>query len=239
MDLLIEYFNKIGSEVEITEFGKIVYSSANYEKVNSSKLISNNIYSCESKFFQKKITSLGNYMITSYDDVTRFANEIIISKTDCLTKLPNRTQIEKYVSKINEPCVVVMSDIDNFKRINDEYGHQVGDEVIKLIGDLIRSIIGKDVFVGRYGGEEFLFVFETIDINFVKKKMDEFNAFLNRYTGNMKVSVSTGIYSFDPNLERVDSAIRKADEALYFVKHNGKNASIVYDDIKKYKNTSI
>lgn len=240
MDLLREYLDSIESEYQIISSNKVVYSSKNFKQLEKCNIINNGIYGYNDKFYEKKdrIITLDKveYTIVAYYDVSKYAKEIIKSKTDCLTKLPNRSQIEKNLTKINNECVIVMSDIDDFKKVNDMYGHQVGDSVIRLMGDLIRNLIGENDFAGRYGGEEFLMIFDTTDVNEVKRKMDEFNLFLNQYTKSLNISTSIGIYKFNPKVEKIASAIRKADEALYFVKHNGKNASIIYDEIKNYGN---
>ncbi|MBO5096204.1 MAG: GGDEF domain-containing protein [Bacilli bacterium] len=237
MEILIGYLNSINSEYQISTSDDEFYESSDYKKFNNLEPISNNIYCFNEKYYEKntKIFELNGimYTIDIFNDITKYAKEIMNSKIDCLTKLPNRAQIEKYLAKIDSECIVVMSDIDNFKKVNDIYGHQVGDSVISLTGDFIRNSIGKENFAGRYGGEEFLFVFNNTDQDYVKNKMNDFNKLLNKYTKPINVSVSTGIYKYDPKIEKIENAVRKADEALYYVKHNGKNNSMIYDDIKK------
>ena len=237
MEILIGYFNSINSEYQILTSDDESYESSNYKVFNNLEPISNNIYFFNEKYYEKntKMFELNGimYTVNIYNDITKYAKEIMNSKIDCLTKLPNRAQIEKYLAKIDSECIVVMSDIDNFKKVNDIYGHQVGDSVISLTGDFIRNSIGKENFAGRYGGEEFLFVFNNTDQDYVKNKMNDFNKLLNKYTKPINVSVSTGIYKYDPKIEKIENAVRKADEALYYVKHNGKNNSMIYDDIKK------
>lgn len=235
MKLLIEYLNKIGSEFEISTSTDVVYFSDNFNQIKSSKCVATDMYCYADKYYHKvqEILNIDDviYTICEYKDVTRYAKEIMKSKIDCLTKLPNRAQIEKSLSKITDECVIVMSDIDDFKKINDIYGHQAGDEVIRLLGDLIRNSLSSDDFAGRYGGEEFLIIFDTVDVNEVKKKMDEFNKFLNKFTKELNISISIGIHKFDPKVENIASAIKKADKALYHVKHTGKNASMIYEDM--------
>ena len=239
MDILMCYLNSINSEYRISSQDGEVYESNNYKSFNCCEPVSNNVYNINGKYYEKNtkiFESNGTmYTVIVYNDVTKFAKEIMNSKIDCLTKLPNRAQIEKYLSKIDKECVVVMSDIDDFKKVNDIYGHQIGDSVISLTGDFIRNSIGKQNFAGRYGGEEFLFIFNTIDQNEVKDQMDAFNHLLSKYTKPINVSISTGIYKYDPKLEKIENAVRKADEALYYVKHNGKNNSMIYDNIKDLK----
>lgn len=242
MKLLMEYFKKNGSEYEISTSTGVVCFSDNFNEIKNSKCVSINMHYYGDKYYYKMLEKLNVdeviYTICEYKDVTKYAKEIMTSKIDCLTKLPNRTQIEKSLSAINNECVIVMSDIDDFKNINDIYGHQTGDEVIRLLGNLIRNSLGDDDFAGRYGGEEFLIIFDTSDVNKVKNKMDEFNELLNKITKELKISVSIGIHKFDPKVESISSAIKKADKALYHVKHTGKNASMIYEDIINKKGTT-
>lgn len=237
MKLLIEHFKKVGSEFEISTSTGVVCFSDNFSEIKSSKCVATDMYYYGDKYYHKiqEVLNVDEviYTICEYKDVTRYAHEIMKSKIDCLTKLPNRAQIEKSLSKITDECVIVMSDIDDFKKINDAYGHQTGDEVIRLLGDLIRNSLSSDDFAGRYGGEEFLIIFDTTDVKEVKRKMDEFNEFLNKYTKGLSISVSTGIHKFDPKVENIKSAVKKADRALYQVKHTGKNASMIYEDMIK------
>ena len=238
MDVLIEHFKNIDCEYQIATSNGVVCSSANFEEIKKSKLVAINMYSYNDKYYDKtnQIFEVDGivYAVSVYINVTKYAKEIMKSKLDCLTKLPNRQQLQEYLNQINKECVVVMCDIDDFKKVNDIYGHQTGDDAIRLVGDLIRNIIGENDFAGRYGGEEFLIVFDTDDEIGVKQKMDSFNAFLNRYTSVLKLSSSIGIHKYVPGMEEVFDVVGKADKALYYVKQNGKNASMLYKDMKRY-----
>ena len=240
MKLWVQFFEKFGWEYKITTSTGIVCCSTKYDVIDKSEVVLSDIHSFDGKYYDKKETSLEEdsvtYEVYIYEDVTKYADEILKSKIDHLTQLPNRTYLENYLSSVTEECVIVMSDIDNFKKINDIYGHQSGDSVIRLIGDLIRCMIDRDAFAGRYGGEEFLIVFNTSDQKSVKNTMDQFNKFLEKYTKDLKISVSTGIYKYDPKThEPISDAIKKADQALYYVKQHGKRASMIYDDMISIK----
>ena len=236
MDVLLEHLKKLDCEYQIATSNGVVCSSANFEDIKKSKLVAINMYSYNDKYYDKinQIFEVGGivYAVSMYINVTKYAKEIMKSKLDCLTKLPNRGQLQEYLNQINKECVIVMCDIDDFKKVNDTYGHQVGDDAIKLLGDLIRRFIGENDFAGRYGGEEFLIIFDSSNVSEVKEKMDEFNSILTRCTKLIKLSASIGIHKYDPLCENVEDAIKKADEALYYVKHNGKNNTMIYEVMK-------
>ena len=236
MDVLLEHLKKLDCEYQIATSNGVVCSSADFEKVKNSKLVGVNMYSYDDKYYDKKtqffeIDGIG-YAISFYYDITKFAKEIMKSKIDCLTRLPNRTQIQQYLNAIKNECIIVMCDIDDFKKVNDTYGHSVGDDALRIIGALLKNAISENDFAGRYGGEEFLIIFDTLDALEAKQKMDKFNEVFNKLTRPISLTTSIGIHKYDPNNENVHEAIKKADAALYHVKGNGKNNSIIYEDIK-------
>ncbi len=130
---------------------------------------------------------------------------------------------------------ILFIDIDHFKNINDSYGHDIGDAVLKEFGSyLIKKIRNSDV-VGRIGGEEFLIVLpktnstngqkiaETIRQGLIDNEM--------AYTGNssIRITISIGISSFNAmNESNIDQLVKNADSALYEAKRNGRNMSNIY-----------
>ncbi len=156
------------------------------------------------------------------------------SITDALTGLLNRPGI---MDKINETsknsmesggCFsIIISDIDFFKRFNDEYGHDCGDFVLKGVASKLRDVIGKSGYIGRWGGEEFLILLPDFNIeNAVelaekarKKIADEKQV----YEGEiLSITMSFGIAS-NAEIEDMDVCILRADEALYRAKGAGRN----------------
>lgn len=157
----------------------------------------------------------------------------IESYLDELTGLPNR-KLLKNIKRRQEDYIVAMLDIDFFKKINDTYGHDVGDIVLKEVAQAIKSSIREDDVVLRWGGEEFLlllkckhheFCLKTLERLSIKIKSIDIN--INNY--NIKLSVSIGVCLKAKNL---DESIKKADEALYKAKRSGRGRIEVYDDEK-------
>jgi diguanylate cyclase (GGDEF)-like protein len=127
---------------------------------------------------------------------------------------------------------VILLDIDNFKEVNDKYGHPVGDDVIKKIADIARDVFRTQDVIGRIGGEEFLCVLprtntqqcEVIAKRFLRKVSNQI--FLA--TPSLRITVSIGISNLSKRSPDRDSLYLHADKALYQAKHNGKNNIVIY-----------
>ncbi|SMC25326.1 diguanylate cyclase (GGDEF) domain-containing protein [Clostridium acidisoli DSM 12555] len=151
--------------------------------------------------------------------------------TDGLTKLYNhkyiyeRLEIQvKKSQKINEKFCVIMFDIDFFKKINDTFGHQVGDEVLERVSKIIKdNIKGKEI-AGRYGGEEFILILPNVNLNegyeFAEniRKQVMISKF---HEDDLKVTFSGGVAEYSG--ETALKLVKKADEKLYEAKKNGRN----------------
>jgi diguanylate cyclase (GGDEF)-like protein len=153
---------------------------------------------------------------------------------DDLTGFFNRTHLMDLIETESNRSIrtgsvfsLAMIDIDKFKNINDTYGHQTGDYVLKTFAAVIRSILRKTDFCGRYGGEEFLIVLTQTDLQaakiFAERIRDSVEKSLFPSLGlDSRVTVSVGmtVYRMQENIERT---IARADEALYRAKNGGRN----------------
>jgi len=165
---------------------------------------------------------------------------------DFLTTLPNRMQ---FTSKLKEELktgkvgTVLLLDIDNFKSINDTLGHAYGDEVLKQISLRLRSIANEDLFVSRFGGDEFLVLISNIveldDINsYVDKIIKLFDkSFIIDNIENY-IQFSIGITRFPHDSNNIHQLIANADTAMYKAKNSGKNASRIFNNNMKDELTS-
>ncbi len=160
-------------------------------------------------------------------------------KIDPLTGLFNRRTMDEILEHnlriaqiAEEPFTVAMIDIDNFKLVNDMYGHIVGDCVLKQVASLIKSNLRKSDFIFRYGGEEFLVFLPATKLEDavnvmvkVRKNIEKTVFTCDNY--HIKLTVSIGVESTIPD-ERtiITDIIRKADEKLYEAKRTGKNKII-------------
>ncbi len=161
----------------------------------------------------------------------------VISTTDPLTGLDNRNGFDekfgRYVKEHNgEPCVGIMLDIDNFKFINDVYGHSIGDEALQNLAETMRKAFGgKNVIMGRNGGDEFCIILKNctnenakeLISNFVKaKRTFKYNGETHNYT------ISAGYADYPSNTKNPAKLLHCADMALYEVKLNGKQSCLPY-----------
>lgn len=161
-----------------------------------------------------------------------------MSITDRLTKLYNRhkldTALEEEVTRFKrykKPFCAVIIDADHFKVVNDTHGHQVGDDVLIKLANIIKESTRESDFAGRWGGEEFLILsIETTDQNALilaeKLRKTVENA---DFTPVDKVTVSIGIAEFREN-ETIANFINRADKALYEAKQSGRNKVVIYKD---------
>ncbi|NPA16255.1 diguanylate cyclase [Persephonella sp.] len=153
---------------------------------------------------------------------------------DPLTKVLSRRSLEFilssqfHIAKISKrPLSVAMVDIDNFKQINDRYGHQIGDCVLRRIAQRIQDALRKSDFIFRYGGEEFLVLLPFTSKSDAVKVLDKI---VSRVSGepvkcgefNQRVTVSAGVSSIE-DARDIYSLISRADRALYKAKKAGKN----------------
>lgn len=160
-----------------------------------------------------------------------------LSQTDELTKIYNRrmffqeaNKLFSLSSKTKKDLTVLMIDIDNFKVINDTYGHAFGDEVLIHFTKNVNSLLEKNYVFGRLGGEEFAIVFYGIDENEaynlsekIRKTIEEDCLYFN--DTKVKYTISSG-FSKKQNEDTLDYTLNEADKLLYNAKNSGKNCII-------------
>lgn len=160
---------------------------------------------------------------------------------DFFTGLLNKRACKEYVSDVivsnKDKHYVVMIDIDDFKSINDTYGHLYGDKVILKVASIINSALNGRGIVGRFGGDEFFIFTNWITtesqlrsiLTYLKRKVrDE----LSQGENGSIVTLSMGVCQYPENGNDYDSLVNKADKCLYIAKNKGKNRYIIYDPEK-------
>ncbi|WP_033167739.1 diguanylate cyclase [Clostridium sp. KNHs205] len=156
--------------------------------------------------------------------------------TDYLTKLYNRRyfmeELHNYVESDNSEFALILFDVDNFKTINDTYGHTAGDMVLVSISNIFRLILREEDTASRWGGEEFLVFLQDISMNDALKIADKLRREVERYTFVFEgvyfhCTITGGIIQYDRTLS-VERNITCADQALYQGKSLGKNLCISY-----------
>jgi len=150
----------------------------------------------------------------------------MILRSDALTKLLNRHSYDEFLAKPTLPCVFVMVDVDDFKHVNDTYGHAFGDECLAGIAVMLRRIFGNAGLCYRTGGDEFVVIMTDrhgeVDgyIEKVKAAVEEARSSDERLPG-----VSVGYAFADKDCESVVSVLNEADQAMYKSKRLGKRES--------------
>jgi len=167
--------------------------------------------------------------------------------TDQLTKLRNRRAFDDEIARRiadfeqrRTPVVLMMVDVDHFKKFNDTYGHLAGDEVLRMVGRVLAqsALSQRGLFVARYGGEEFAVLLSGHPLEDAAPACDCIRASIERspvaFEGQtLKVTASAGVALIRPG-ENAAGFISRADEALYAAKRSGRNCACVQDgDIRK------
>jgi diguanylate cyclase (GGDEF)-like protein len=165
------------------------------------------------------------------------------SHVDGLTGLLNKKAIMEYAQNAVEAgpqsgsqLAISVMDIDNFKGVNDNFGHLFGDKVIKAVGEIIKDAIGSDAVAGRMGGDEFLIVFEKFNdeleyrnvLRCIKTKVNY--VYQNKFGADNQLTCSIGLgrYGFGSCSTSFNDLFKIADRALYLAKQKGKNRYIIY-----------
>jgi diguanylate cyclase (GGDEF)-like protein len=158
-----------------------------------------------------------------------------------LTNLPNRQNLNEWLSKEMEQAqsgkaegVVLFVDLDELKMVNDTYGHTYGDKIIVASGCRITEVLGKDTFVARIGGDEFVAVlqgtYQHEQIVIIMEKISKVLSQKQEYLGmSFHITASIGIACYPSDGNTVDEIIKNADNAMFAAKRNGKNCWQFYN----------
>lgn len=181
---------------------------------------------------------LSTYIAIALDNSALYKKVKYNANYDALTGVFNRRKViedinklRRKLSEIKDEYYVAMIDIDNFKKVNDIYGHVNGDKVLSRVAKTIKESIEKDDIVGRYGGEEFIVVVKDSNYRFnnkvenIRRNIELLN--IESDNGNpIKVTVSIGVKKLDINMNSLEENIALADQSLYEAKNTGKNKVI-------------
>ncbi len=234
-DLASEIFPNISLNMSFNSLFRVPFESLS-DAIRKKFVSGDHIYELHSEPLTKA-SYIQGYIISA-EDVTFHEEEVQAAKskasTDALTGLSTRSY---YIERINEffshqnVGSLMMIDVDNFKHVNDNYGHDVGDKVLQAVGKALLALDGRNIYTCRMGGDEFsVFVPSTVKINILaeiaQSIIDNFKGILLDECLPEGVTISIGIVTTDSINEPSDSLYenlyRKADNALYLSKSKGK-----------------
>ena len=169
-----------------------------------------------------------------------------LATTDSMTKLflkgyfHHKLDEEIIRSKrYKNPVSVIMMDIDHFKNFNDTYGHQVGDEVLKTVAAIMEDSVRAIDTVARYGGEEFVVICPEMDADHALHPAERIRSMVEYHDFRINekkvpITISLGIASYPTDAVTRKDLIRRADEALYASKEQGRNRASVYHQVQEF-----
>lgn len=194
-------------------------------------------------FFEKRIYKLiynFEMAVSNQKDIIERDRKMYkaLAMVDSLTGLLNRramnTELESAFSNAKRhgtPFAIAIGDIDYFKSINDNFGHDVGDEVLIVLSDLLKKSFRAEDYVGRWGGEEFIFLISHSDVNTAYGKIENIRQKIEKLTfSHLKTGVtctmSFGISAYKPTDKSYEEIVLEADRNLYKAKEGGRNRVI-------------
>ena len=174
-----------------------------------------------------------------YNDALRenVTNTIEMAVTDGLTGLHNRRYLDNHLKKLFDrangrkaPLSIIMTDLDHFKAINDTYGHDGGDEVLRQFADRLRKNIRGIDLICRFGGEEFVIIMPDTDASIAAKVAERIRVenetipfLIDNGNTSIRVTASAGVTGLEFGSDTVESLMKRADLALYEAKSEGRN----------------
>lgn len=183
------------------------------------------------------IAMVANELGMAMENADTYNEAKAASLKDGLTGLLNRVAIDELLAKSFRKAVekknnlaLVMIDVDYFKKFNDEFGHQAGDNILKLIATTLKKLTRPFDHVGRYGGEEFIVILNDTNLSKalvyaerIRKEIEQLGKLLANRFPDLSLTVSAGVSEYHKNIKNRDNLIAKADKALYRAKETGRN----------------
>lgn len=184
-----------------------------------------------------KLSRVANELGMALANARQFNQEKMKAQRDPLTGLNNKGMINDFLATLFAKQAIKLKklavgfiDIDHFKMFNDSYGHQAGDEVLRIVADTLKSLTRPNDFIGRYGGEEFLFVLVDTDnagtkgfSERIRREIEKSGKMLSERFPAQNLTVSIGAAMYHPGYNDCQELIRAADEAMYQSKSAGRN----------------
>lgn len=247
IDYVAKHFEQSKDSLFIADFESLISSNVKFKSMMAIPMIAGQkiigfsiMLHADSYFFSfdnfKLMQSLIHHSsLAISNNILRHQLQEMVDH-DHLTKLYARSYLDKFVhqSLINdEGGMFMLLDIDDFKQINDQYGHQVGDRVLVQIGEKLIEEVGKKGICARWGGEELSVYVPNISENEAYQLSKKIVSQIPKVT-EPKVTVSAGLITWNrQHRPEYQQLFLKADKALYCAKNSGKNQVCTYEEVKK------
>lgn len=200
---------------------------------------------------KNRVASLNNDLSAASSHIKKLKAQVSTKDTelvvDELTQIGNRRGYANFIQEqhrklksgdIRSLSIIVM-DIDKFKQVNDTYGHAIGDQVLKRTASIASQVVGKDDYVARFGGEEFVVVCVNKDVKEaallsqkIRKAIKSRRFTVRESKKSLNITLSSGVAQFANGSDIVTKVFENADSALYQAKNNGRDRSVVYFNYK-------
>ncbi len=233
---------KGGKEVSLEEKTVIckeckIFADQDFDSVEGVMLVDNSISRTPvSNDVVTMLAIIGHAVGVAINNSKLYLKTLNIAIRDELTGRHNRRYFNERLldemeraKRYHEPMSLIMCDIDHFKRINDIYGHPVGDAVLIWTGNLLRNRLRKSDVIARYGGEEFAILLLNTDKNgameiaeILRQALEE-SKYYYRPGLEIKITASFGVVTLDEDANSFEGLINKVDKYLYFAKAQGRN----------------
>lgn len=195
-------------------------------------------------------TRIDNSLIKRKDEISQMGQSALtmqkelrkLIEQDPLTGLNNRRSAAKHMARLlkefdasNEKFSIALGDIDFFKKVNDTYGHDAGDEVLKMVASKLTEGMPAKGFVARWGGEEFLLGFSGIDVSKSKEILEKILDSIRETTvctEGMEIKVTMSFGVTEGKMASQDELVKAADDLLYYAKEHGRNRICEKSDTK-------
>lgn len=181
---------------------------------------------------------MSSIMVKSYLEVDRLEEEMrVLASYDTLTGLLTRREFHERVNYFHKIAQrdsltysLIIADLDNFKEINDQFGHQMGDQTLEALGSAIKETLRESDLACRYGGDEFTFFLPNTDTKqalvFCERLREIITEAISSSSLNIELTASIGIASYpENNAEYLEDLLDRADMAMYEIKKSGGNQS--------------
>jgi diguanylate cyclase (GGDEF)-like protein len=199
------------------------------------------------KDVREMLAVIANQVAVSLENGFLYRKMETMATTDGLTGLTNhRTFQQRFADMLeraarhNHRVAVLLCDVDHFKKVNDNYGHPIGDEVLRRVARVLQEVPRKIDIPARYGGEEFAVLLDNVDVAQAKQVAERIRIEISRVVvesdkGPLSVTESIGVAAFPDDGRDRATLIERADLALYHAKHTGRNRVVTWAEAQAEK----